>query len=100
MRNSTPPRHRPRHAPLLAGLALLLVQVAHAQTPNPQDTSDQKRCTGEWRATIEERIASCTTLIDSGRYQTVNLAILHDNRGIALRAQGNVVVLHPGEEAP
>src|SRR5271169_5434371 len=39
---------------------------------------------------VEERVASCTTLIDSGRYPPVNLAILHDNRGVAFRAKGDL----------
>ena len=33
-----------------------------------QDSPDERRCTGQWRATNEERITSCTALIDSGRY--------------------------------
>ena len=65
--------------------AVLVSGAAHAQ-----DAIDQRRCIGEWRATIEERVASCTTLIDSGRYQGINLAILHDNRGMALRAEGDL----------
>src|SRR5579871_7017111 len=74
-----------RRSFLLALAAAILVgHAAHAQ-----DLNDQRRCTGEWRATDQERIASCTTLIGSGRYQGSNLAVLHNNRGVALRAQGN-----------
>ena len=79
------PRHRPSRWLPIAAILLLAARTASAQ-----DANDQRRCTGEWRATIEERVASCTTLIDSGRYQAVNLAILHDNRGMALRAQGDL----------
>src|SRR6185437_12548918 len=83
MRNFAPSRRCLASLLPLAGLVLLLAQAAHAQAPYPQDTSDQKRCTGEWRANVDERIAACTTLISSGHYQTINLAILHDNRGEA-----------------
>ena len=64
---------------------LLLAVTAHAQ-----DATDERRCTGQWRATNEERIASCTALIVSGRYQPANLAILHQDRGMALRARGDL----------
>src|SRR5580700_1965765 len=70
----------------IAAIFLLAVLPARAQ----DSTADERRCTGQWRATNEERIASCTTLIDSGRYQPVNLAILHDNRGMAFRANGDL----------
>src|SRR6185437_490143 len=90
MRNFAPPRRCLASLLPLAGLALLLAQAAQAQVPSPQDAGDQKRCTGEWRANVDERIAACTTLISSGHYQTINLAILHDNRGMALRAKGDV----------
>ena len=68
-----------------AVIVLCLAGAAHAQ-----DAADQHRCTGEWRGTLEQRIAACATLIDSGRYQGVNLAILHDNRGMARREQGDL----------
>jgi lipoprotein NlpI len=55
-----------------------------------QDATDEHRCTGQWHATIQERVASCTTLIDSGHYQPPNLAILNDNRGAAYRAAGDL----------
>src|SRR5580698_4407386 len=55
-----------------------------------QNSPDELRCTGQWRATNEERVASCTTLIDSGRYQPVNLAILRNNRGLAFRGEGDL----------
>src|ERR1700683_5293849 len=85
--SDSPPLQRDRlrrWLPLVAA-ALLISRAAHAQ-----DATDQRRCIGEWRITVEERVASCTALIDSGHYQGVNLAILHDNRGIALRATGDL----------
>ena len=84
MRNSPYPRRI-----VVRWLTAAIVCLA-ACSAQAQDTNDQRRCTGEWRATVEERIASCTALIDSGRYQGVNLAILHDNRGMARRAQGDL----------
>src|ERR1700728_1619137 len=84
----------------LAAAALFLAQrlPALGQAPNPQapnptvgqDGPDERRCTGQWRVANEERIASCTTLIDSGRYQPANLAILRHDRGVALRAKGDL----------
>src|ERR1700728_4879925 len=84
----------------LAAAALFLAQrlPALGQAPNPQapnptvgqDGPDERRCTGQWRASNEERITSCTTLIDSGRYQPANLAILRHDRGVALRAKGDI----------
>src|SRR5580698_9152160 len=70
----------------IAAILLLAVLPARAQ----DFSADERRCTGLWRATTEERVASCTALIDSGRYPPVNLAILHDNRGMAFRAKGDL----------
>src|SRR6202795_2897 len=95
MRES-PPLRRDRGRLPIAAILLLAALPARAQNPSAQDLSAQdlaaqeRRCTGLWRATVEERVASCTTLIDSGRYQPVNLAILHDNRGMAFRAKGDL----------
>src|SRR5580704_17397170 len=87
MRESPPLwRDRCRHRLPIAAIFLLAVLPARAQ----DSAADERRCTGQWRATSEERIASCTTLIDSGHYQPVNLAILHDNRGMAFRAKGDL----------
>jgi len=55
-----------------------------------QDSPDERRCTGQWRASNDDRITACTALIDSGRYQAANLAILHHDRGIAVRAKGDI----------
>src|SRR5215469_10748018 len=84
-----------RHWLALAAFALV-AHAAHAQD-NAQDRAkdhvaagDVRRCTGEWRASAAERAASCTVLIESGRFQGNNLAILHDNRGAARRAQGDL----------
>src|SRR5580692_2431349 len=92
MRESPPLwRDRCRHRLPIAAILLLAVLPARAQDSAAQDVSaNERRCTGQWRATVEERVASCTTLIDSGRYQPVNLAILRDNRGMALRAKGDL----------
>src|SRR6202023_2317055 len=87
MRESPPLRpDRSRHRLPIAAILLLAVLPARAQ----DSSADERRCTGLWRATSEERVASCTTLIDSGRYPPVNLAILHDNRGMAFRAKGDL----------
>src|SRR5580692_9294132 len=92
MRESPPLRRdRGRHRLPFAVILLLAVLPARAQdSSTPNLSADERRCTGLWRATVEERIASCTTLIDSGRYPPVNLAILHDNRGMAFRAKGDL----------
>ena len=68
----------------------LTVPLALAATARAQDITDEHRCTGQWRATNGERIASCTALIDSGRYQSPNLAILHHDRGVAMRGEGDL----------
>src|SRR5258708_10654095 len=87
MRES-PPLRRDRCRRRLP-LAAMLVRAG--RPARAQDYSaEERRCTGKWRATVEERVASCTTLIDEGRYQPVNLAILHDNRGTAFRAKGDL----------
>jgi tetratricopeptide (TPR) repeat protein len=82
-------------SPSPAWLALLLAALCAAHvtlspTALAQEGPDERRCTGQWRATNEERIASCTVLIDSGRYQQANLAILHHDRGVAMRAKGDI----------
>src|ERR1700753_1693164 len=59
-------------------------QAPAAQTP-AKDSPDERRCTGQWRASNDERITACTVLIDSGRYQAANLAILRHDRGVASR---------------
>src|SRR5580704_5549801 len=87
MRESPPLRRdRGRRRLPIAVILLLAVLPARAQ----DSAADERRCTGQWRATVDERVASCTTLIDSGRYPPVNLAILHDNRGMAFRAKGDL----------
>jgi tetratricopeptide (TPR) repeat protein len=72
---------------LTVAALLALPMSARAQEAT---TPDERRCTGQWRATSNERIASCTALIDSGRYQPANLAILHHDRGVAARAKGDL----------
>ena len=71
-------------------IVALAVPLLLAVTAHSQDAADERRCTGQWRATNEGRIASCTALINSGRYQPANLAILHQDRGMALRAKGDL----------
>src|ERR1700729_32289 len=78
-----------RHDRFLRWLPVACIAFLVALPARAQDSADERCCTAQWRATIEERVASCTTLIDSGRYQPVNLAILHDNRGMAFRAKGD-----------
>src|SRR5580658_2320963 len=85
--HDSPPPWRNR-TPLWLPTAAILVFAA--LPAHAQDSPDERRCTGQWRATVEERIASCTTLIDSDRYQAANLAILHDNRGTAFRTKGDL----------
>ena len=61
----------------IAAILLLAALPARAQDSAAQDLSaNERRCTGQWRATSEERIASCTTLIDSGRYQPAVIDVL------------------------
>src|SRR5580693_8059856 len=92
MRNLTHLRSVPLRRLALATMsfcALMAVALpAHAQDQT-QDPANERRCTGQLRASVDERIAACTALIDSGRYQPVNLAILHDNRGSAYRVKGD-----------
>src|SRR6516162_8772574 len=71
-------------------LGLPFVTLYLTATAVAQEGPDERRCTGVWRASNEERITSCTTLLDSGRYQSGNLAILHHDRGAALRAKGDI----------
>src|SRR6185312_8091148 len=76
-----------------AAAGLLALPVAALTLTLPalgQDSPDERRCTGQWRASNDERITACTVLLDSGRYQPPNLAILHHNRGVALRAKGDI----------
>ena len=71
-------------------LALAVLCPALSLTALGQDSPDERRCTGQWRASNDERITSCTALLDSGRYQPPNLAILRHDRGVALRAKGDI----------
>ena len=57
---------------LLAGPAAL------AQTQQQVD-----RCNRKGGTTLEQQIAACTTIIESGKYGGANLAILLNNRGAA-----------------
>ena len=66
-------------------LPIVLAGAAHAQ-----DSADERRCTGPARSAPEERIASCTAVIASGKYQGANLAVLHQDRGLAQRAKGDL----------
>ncbi|MGA2945425.1 MAG: tetratricopeptide repeat protein, partial [Xanthobacteraceae bacterium] len=101
----TAPLRRLPLAAILFGALLAAVLPVRAQDQS-QDPTNERRCTGQLRASVDERIAACTTLIDSGRYQPVNLAILHDNRGSAYRVKGDptsarkdfddAVTLNPG----
>ena len=85
MSGETPsPRSVSPAAMVLAALFALTVPAG------AQDSPDERRCTGQWRATVDERIAACAALIESGRYQPLNLAILHHNRGAAMRAKGDL----------
>jgi len=51
-----------------AALAMLVL-AGPVATAHAQEAANEHRCTGQWRVTNDERIASCTVLIDSGRYQ-------------------------------
>jgi tetratricopeptide (TPR) repeat protein len=86
-------RDKTRNALACIVFAALAMPVKAQEVPvRPQDlTADERRCTGQWRATNDERIAACTVLIDSGRYQPPNLAILRHDRGVLLRAKGDLV---------
>ena len=83
MPHTSPPCRWAAWAALALALPLALAAPARAQS------ADERRCTGQWRATPDERIAACTVLIESGRYQGANLAILHHDRGLAMRAKGD-----------
>src|SRR5215216_4798046 len=65
-------------------IALLLVLVglaSHPATAQPQP--DESPCQAP-TATLEERIAGCSAIIESGREQGRALAIAYCNRGYAL----------------
>src|SRR5579872_4896066 len=74
----------------LAAAGMLVALFVSSERSGAQDSPDERRCTGQWRAGNEERIASCTSLIDSGRYQPPNLAIIFHDRGVAQRAKGDL----------
>src|SRR3974390_1204925 len=74
--------------PLWPPILMLLCLMAPAA--QAQSVTDERRCTGQWRATPEEQIAACSALIDGGHFQGANLAILHNNRGMVLRTSGDV----------
>ena len=82
MPHKSPPCRLAAWAALALALPLALAAPAHAQS------ADERRCTGQWRATPEERITACTALIELGRYQGANLAILHHDRGLGDARQG------------
>jgi tetratricopeptide (TPR) repeat protein len=48
---------------------------------------DAERCSRA-QGTVDEALAACTRAIDSKRYSGVDLAILHNNRGISWREKG------------
>src|SRR5271163_3591630 len=81
------PRKSPAYSAALAAL-VLAVLPALAPSAHAQDAADERRCTGQSRATNDERVVACSALIDSGRYLPSNLAILHHDRGMAMRAKG------------
>ena len=64
-----------------------LIVLGLTVTALAQEGPDERRCTGQWRASNEERITSCTALLDSSRYQPANLAILHHDRGAARKGR-------------
>ena len=81
---------RGKRRKLATWLSVAVLALVVARSACAQSSGDERRCTGQSRATVNERITSCTALIDSGLYQPNNLAILHNNRGVALRAQGDL----------
>ena len=70
---------------IACALPIVLAAGAHAQ-----DSADERHCTGPARAAPEEQITACTALITSGKYQGPNLAVLHQDRGLAERAKGDL----------
>ena len=67
------------HAGVLCLSATLLAGPgAFAQTQQQVD-----RCNRKGGTTLEQQIAACTTIIESGKYGGTNLAILLNNRGAA-----------------
>src|ERR1700684_61300 len=70
---------------LACALPIMLAGAAPAQ-----DSADERRCTGPARSAPEERIASCTAVIASGKYQGGHLAGLPPDRGLAQRAKGDL----------
>src|ERR1700730_983903 len=83
MPHKSPPCRLAAWAALALAVPLALAAPAHAQS------ADGRRGTGQWRPPPDERITACTVLIESGRYQGANLAILHHDRGLAMRAKGD-----------
>ena len=84
------PRRSAHFPSTLRTVLALALMLGFAVAARAQEGTDERRCTGQWRATNDERIASCTALLNSGRYQAGNLAILHHDRGMASRAKGDL----------
>src|SRR5262245_31189957 len=71
-------------------IVLAAMLQALTATPAPAQRADEQRCTGAQSVSPQAQIASCTALIDSGRYARQNLSILHSNRGIAYGKAGDL----------
>jgi tetratricopeptide (TPR) repeat protein len=73
-------------------LAFCLLGVASTSTlPALSQSGDAASiCTGRISASAEERVRSCSSLIDSRTFDGDQLAILYTSRGSAWRAQGNL----------
>src|SRR5262249_33638217 len=68
-----------RYVVMAAALVLLLT---NSQPLWSQDNIDAQRCNGELTASVENQIASCSTLIGSGVFSGLTLAVIYSNRGL------------------
>ena len=60
--------------------------------PTPAGAQDdaQKACLAQVPASAERQVEACTALLASNRYNERNRAIIHNNRGVAQRARGDL----------
>lgn len=74
-------------AALVASLALFIMSQDQAAFAQPADAA--AICTSRTEADLDNRITSCSLLIDAQGSNSERLAILHTSRGAAWRAKGD-----------
>ena len=64
--------------------------LALAAVPAGAQDDAQKACLAQVPASAERQVEACTALLASNRYNERNRAIIHNNRGVAQRARGDL----------